>query len=707
MAQQLQNGKQQFFNANGVPLAGGSVAFYLPGTLIPVNTYQDSGLTALNSNPITLDAGGSCVIWGADGTLFRQIVKDSLGNTIWDQAVGDAPINGVIANLSTLQSLRGFSHTGSTQASVSSYYAGGTTGGGIFSQNSSDTSSGWYGTGSISGTTLTIATTVNGAPAIGQQINYSGSDGSVYTTAGSGTSWTLNKAPGTIATTTMTGDNGGSVIVALDGMRWDRETDILDVLMFGAKGDGVTNDTNAIQAAMNAAKKIYFPTSTYVYTALTIPTGISLIGDGPYQSILFLQNASNPTAAAIQNTGGTGIAIQGIGFNGNYKNQSSGDIVSFTNVTNTIISQCEFFYGYNTGLTFSGGNNNVVKDSSAYTNGKSAAGYGIYIYNSSGNIISDCIVYDNCIGVAIESASSGAANDNRLSNIYAYSNRADFSQSGAGIHIESASGNTAYRNKASNCSCLNSTGTGVTLSGVGVDSTEFSNLTSVGNNHEGIVSISTTNLLVANSHIVNNGAGQSSGYQACVRCDDSGITAYSSGIFSNCRIYGTGTGVSSVKTFTTGSSVKFEKCDLSGSTSGAGTLSSANDTINQVGGTRFFANLTSASVTASAIIICDSAVVSDPQYDTSTGIFTCVNPGTYFFSGTGLNDATTVGVAIRKNSAIYASSRIGGISGTSVDSAEVSAILTLTNGDTVDFYCFSGAVINGAGNTFFTGYKVA
>ena len=88
MAQQLANGKQQFIDGNGNPLAGGSVAFYSPGTLNPVNTWQDSGLTVLNANPVTLDANGMASIWGADGTQYRQIVKDASGNTIWDEVVG-------------------------------------------------------------------------------------------------------------------------------------------------------------------------------------------------------------------------------------------------------------------------------------------------------------------------------------------------------------------------------------------------------------------------------------------------------------------------------------------------------------------------------------------------------------------------------------------------------------------------------------------
>lgn len=51
---------------------------------------------------------------------------------------------------------------------------------------------------------------------------------------------------------------------------------------FGAVGDGITNDTVAIQAALNSgANRVFVPAGTYVITAtLTIPDNVSLEGDG-------------------------------------------------------------------------------------------------------------------------------------------------------------------------------------------------------------------------------------------------------------------------------------------------------------------------------------------------------------------------------------------------------------------------------------------
>jgi hypothetical protein len=86
---QIQNGRQQFIDINGDPLVAGTVGMYVVGTLTPKNTWQDYYLEVLNTNPIVLDSRGQATIWG--NGLYRQILKDALGNTIWDKIVQGAP----------------------------------------------------------------------------------------------------------------------------------------------------------------------------------------------------------------------------------------------------------------------------------------------------------------------------------------------------------------------------------------------------------------------------------------------------------------------------------------------------------------------------------------------------------------------------------------------------------------------------------------
>ncbi len=77
MASILPQGKTQFFNALGVPLAGGSVYTYVPGTTTPATTWQNQAQTIANSNPITLDSSGSCLLWGSGA--YRLQIFDDIG----------------------------------------------------------------------------------------------------------------------------------------------------------------------------------------------------------------------------------------------------------------------------------------------------------------------------------------------------------------------------------------------------------------------------------------------------------------------------------------------------------------------------------------------------------------------------------------------------------------------------------------------------
>ena len=83
----LPNGKNQFADANGAPYASGTLDMYIPGTTTRKNTYTNAARTALNANPIVLDSAGRCLIYG--NGAYRQVLKDNLGNTIWDEATAD------------------------------------------------------------------------------------------------------------------------------------------------------------------------------------------------------------------------------------------------------------------------------------------------------------------------------------------------------------------------------------------------------------------------------------------------------------------------------------------------------------------------------------------------------------------------------------------------------------------------------------------
>lgn len=137
----LPNGQQQFVDANGKPYAAGKVWFYsnFPTCSVLKNTWQDSANTILNTNPVTLDSAGRATIFGSGA--YCQVLKDSIGNTIWTKYTADTSsaagvswggTSGGTANAQTLSSssftgvdgqtiyfLAGLSNTSATTLTIS------------------------------------------------------------------------------------------------------------------------------------------------------------------------------------------------------------------------------------------------------------------------------------------------------------------------------------------------------------------------------------------------------------------------------------------------------------------------------------------------------------------------------------------------------------------------------------------------------------
>lgn len=70
---------QQFFDDNGVPLAGGLIYTYQAGSSTPLATYTTNGGNIANSNPIVLDASGRVPneIWLFTGFSYKFVLKNA------------------------------------------------------------------------------------------------------------------------------------------------------------------------------------------------------------------------------------------------------------------------------------------------------------------------------------------------------------------------------------------------------------------------------------------------------------------------------------------------------------------------------------------------------------------------------------------------------------------------------------------------------
>ena len=79
--------RPQFLDANGAPLASGTVETYESGTSTPLATYSNEGLTVSNGTTITLNAGGFPTVSSVEVAIFllprayRFVLKNSAGTT--------------------------------------------------------------------------------------------------------------------------------------------------------------------------------------------------------------------------------------------------------------------------------------------------------------------------------------------------------------------------------------------------------------------------------------------------------------------------------------------------------------------------------------------------------------------------------------------------------------------------------------------------
>ena len=111
--------------------------------------------------------------------------------------------------------------------------------------------------------------------------------------------------------------NGGTTPTgAINRTINEKAQDIVSVKDFGAKGDGTTDDTTAIQNAINSGKSIYFPDGVYGITAqlnLTV-SNIQIYGNG---TIKFLSsfNKTSGNLYAFYVTGNN-ILFEGLSFDG-------------------------------------------------------------------------------------------------------------------------------------------------------------------------------------------------------------------------------------------------------------------------------------------------------------------------------------------------------------------------------------------------------
>ena len=153
---------------------------------------------------------------------------------------------------------------------------------------------------------------------------------------------------------------GGLNVIKADNF-WTKRSPRVNVKWFGAKGDGSTDDTDAIQAAIDYATTIgatvYFPAGTYIIgktagTGLTHKAGVSYCGEGGRKSTGAHLLWRPYTAGAVVNVGGVILTTTHIDismcsienlFFGKHASVSTGKVTG-------ILGGCNTVGEYNTGV---------------------------------------------------------------------------------------------------------------------------------------------------------------------------------------------------------------------------------------------------------------------------------------------------------------------------------------------------------------------
>lgn len=365
----------QLLDNSGNVLSGGKIYTYLAGTTTPAVTYTSNNGSTANSNPIILNSAGRVPyeIWLTDSIEYKFVLKDSNDTLIgtWDNLIG---INSNFINYYGQQEIQ-TATAGQTVFTLTEFqYEPGTGNLSVFVDGVNQ-----YGPGAQYAYVETDSSTITFVSGlhVGASVKFT-------------TTKLENPGVADASQVSYTYPDSNAVTQNVE----ERLAQYVSVKDFGATGDGVTDDTDAIQNAIDSATSaegIYFPEGVYIVSAANAYTAALRI-----TSRLTLY--SNFATIKVASTSATGtitiyvdsddVKIEGIRFAPNIITDLT-NIFLAPNRKRLQVIGCEFVNPQSGGLYVAGYSEDVLfTDNKVYN-----LGYGILVNSSTGG--NGYIVTDN------------------------------------------------------------------------------------------------------------------------------------------------------------------------------------------------------------------------------------------------------------------------------------------------------------------------
>lgn len=281
------------FLVNGSPASNGSVEFFNVGTTGTSNrrdTFSDPELTILNSNPVNLDENGRSVSPIFLSGTYNTVIRDANGVQI-----------DVVDNVaSSTINIEGFTQKVAAETNL----------------NFATVALMEAATDLVVGNTLTVDDYATG-----------NNSGVLYFPV--------------VPVSTGTADGGSFIDLPGSGFQAEQNfPSVISAKMFGATGDGVTDDTTAIQSALDyidslGGGSLFFPAGTYIISTLLLPGSFTEMHGTGYSSLIKADGVSvfsgsfagDPTATGmITIFKKFGVTVRGFRFDGNKAVKDDGEV---------------------------------------------------------------------------------------------------------------------------------------------------------------------------------------------------------------------------------------------------------------------------------------------------------------------------------------------------------------------------------------------